>query len=146
MRNLNWAFAGVLAVAAAHQASAQTQAQAHAEKEAFLQSVLSPKGLANYHSMINFMSPRAPGVVGPEAWYLSILGVAPGWQGKGLGARLLQPTLLEADAAGATCFLETFSTRNHAFYARLGFHSAAAYFEPVSGHAYHILLRPPGAT
>lgn len=114
-----------------------------AAKQAFLEGALGPRGLDNYHRIVDFMSARAPAVVPPGAWYLSILGVSPAAQGRGIGARLLAPTLAEADAAGAPCFLETFTPPSVGFYERLGFCSAAAHHEPVSGAQYLIMCRPP---
>ncbi|MGJ7554891.1 GNAT family N-acetyltransferase [Variovorax sp. RB3P1] len=117
-----------------------------AAKSTFLAGALGPRGLANYHRIVEFMAARAPAVVPAGAWYLSILGIAPAAQGRGLGARLLAPTLAEADAAGVPCFLETFTPRSVGFYERLGFRSEAAHREPVSDAEYLIMCRPPRAT
>src|SRR5258707_9810348 len=35
-----------------------------------------------------------------KGWYLSIIGVTPSAQGQGIGKRLIEPTLAEADDAG----------------------------------------------
>jgi GNAT superfamily N-acetyltransferase len=122
-------------------APAEVQAQAWAAKSAFLASILDPAGYANYLRILDFMAPRAGQAVGKSAWYLSILGVSPHAQGQGLGSRLLQPTLLEADRAGIPCYLETFSRRNIPFYERLGFVRLAAYLEPVTEVEYWIMVR-----
>ena len=53
-----------------------------------------------------------------EHWYLAVLGVDPGFQGKGLGGRLLEPVLARADREGLPAYLETDRERNLAFYAR----------------------------
>src|SRR3546814_19613274 len=37
---------------------------------------------------------------GPSAWHVVQVQVAPGYQGRGLGARLLSAVLAQADAAG----------------------------------------------
>lgn len=116
-----------------------------AAKHAFLAGALGPRGHANYHRIVDFMAERAPAVVPQDAWYLSILGVSPAAQGRGLGARLLAPTLAEADAAGVPCFLETFTPRSVAFYERLGFRGAASHHEPVGGAPYLIMCRPAAA-
>ena len=121
----------------------EVDATESAAKSAFLADTLGPRGLANYHRVVDFMSARAPAVVPAGAWYLSILGIAPAAQGRGIGARLLAPTLAEADAAGVPCFLETFTPPSVGFYERLGFRSAAAHHEPVSGAQYLIMCRPP---
>lgn len=69
-------------------------------------------GLADLH-------PPAP------HWYLEFVGIEAGRQGDGIGAQILAPVLLLADAAGETCYLETPFERTFPFYERLGFaHSA----------------------
>ncbi len=146
------------------------QAGAGAAKAAALAVALGVQGLANYQRIIDFMAPISSGEapilsgetpissreapiisgeapiisgVGKSAWYLSIIGVAPRAQGQGLGARLLQPTLREADQAGAVCFLETFSARNLHFYQRMGFALLDSYLEPVTAAQYWIMARQP---
>lgn len=115
--------------------------RADAAKRAQLAALLGPRGLANYRAIVGFMAPRAEAVVSPQAWYLSILGIAPALQGRGLGARLLAPTLARATAHGRACYLETFTPRNLPFYERLGFRTVAQHREPVTGSAYWIMQR-----
>jgi GNAT superfamily N-acetyltransferase len=93
--------------------------------------------------MVGYMSARARSVVASDAWYLSIVAIAPHAQGRGLGARLLAPTLAEADAARAVCYLETFSSRSRRFYERLGFVAQGEFPEPTTGAQYAILTRVP---
>jgi len=112
-------------------------------KAAFLMEVLGTRGAENYHRIIDFMRPRASAVIHRSAWYLSIVGVAPAAQGRGIGARLIEPTLTEADKAGVDCYLETFDSRNPRFYQRLGFSAVASHVEPVTGSAYTIMNRSP---
>lgn len=119
------------------------EAAESAAKHAFLARTLGPRGLAHYHRIVEFMAAQSPAVVPAGAWYLSILGIAPAAQGQGLGAKLLAPTLAEADAAGAPCFLETFTPRSVGFYERLGFRAAATHREPVTGADYLIMCRAP---
>jgi ribosomal protein S18 acetylase RimI-like enzyme len=119
----------------------EIDAQESAAKARFLRAALGPLGYANYQRMVGFMAPLAEAVVPPEAWYLSILGVLPAMQGRGIGAKLLLPTLAEADAAGAICYLESFSERNPAFYRRLGFETVATHREPTTGSPYSIMMR-----
>lgn len=57
---------------------------------------------------------------GPH-WYLMVLGVEPGYQGKGAGSALITPALARADAAGLPCYLDTAKERNLRFYRRHGF-------------------------
>lgn len=113
-----------------------------AAKSEYLAATLGPRGHDNYRRIVDFMAARSPAVVPGHAWYLSILGISPTAQGRGLGARLLAPTLAEADAAGVPCFLETFTPRSVAFYERLGFRGEAEHLEPVTNSGYLIMCRP----
>lgn len=54
-------------------------------------------------------------------WYLAVLGVDPGAQGRGIGGRLLAPMLNRADSAGVPVHLETQKESNVAWYGRFGF-------------------------
>ena len=112
-------------------------------KAEFLAGSLGPRGWDNYRRIIDFMSDRSERLVPADAWYLTIIGIHPAAQGRGLGARLLAPTLAEADAVGAYAFLETFSPRNTAFYARAGFVRVAEFLEPTTQSQYLIMGRRP---
>jgi ribosomal protein S18 acetylase RimI-like enzyme len=57
----------------------------------------------------------------PLHWYLEALGVAPGYQGRGIGSRLVEPMLERCDAERWPAYLETANARSLAFYERLGF-------------------------
>jgi GNAT superfamily N-acetyltransferase len=119
-------------------ASAESRA-----KRAFLVREVGARGAEKYQRIVDFMRPRAAAVIEPSAWYLSIVGVARAAQGQGIGPRLLQPTIVEADAAGVDCYLETFDRRNPRFYERLGFAAVGVHLEPVTGASYTIMLRRP---
>lgn len=54
-------------------------------------------------------------------WYLVMLGVAPNYQGQGVGGSLIQPVLAQADEAGLPCYLETSTERGVNFYQKHGF-------------------------
>jgi ribosomal protein S18 acetylase RimI-like enzyme len=54
-------------------------------------------------------------------WYLEVVGVEPSQQGLGIGTRLLEPGIFEAEGAGQPCYLETMTERNVGWYRRLGF-------------------------
>ena len=54
-------------------------------------------------------------------WYLAMLGVVPEFQGKGIGGRLIQPVLQEADRTKMPCYLETSTAAAVRFYQRYGF-------------------------
>ena len=57
----------------------------------------------------------------PRHWYLPIIGVAPGWQGRGFGAALLRPLLERCDRESTPACLEASTARNRALYERHGF-------------------------
>ncbi len=118
------------------------EAEAKAKGE-FLAEVLGAAGADAYRSIVDFMRPRASHAVGETAWYLSIVGVTPSAQGRGIGKRLIEPTLADADEAGVDCYLETFDPRNPGFYQRLGFTAVASYAEPVTRASYTIMRRKP---
>lgn len=76
-------------------------------------------------------------------WYLWALGVDPPYQGQGVGSRLLQPVLAQADAARAPCYLETQTERNVAFYRRHGFAVATAEQVPHQDIMVWTMVREP---
>jgi GNAT superfamily N-acetyltransferase len=112
-------------------------------KAEFLATTLGATGGDAYRRIIDFMRPRAAAVVAESAWYLSIVGVTPSAQGRGVGKRLIEPTLVDADDAGVDCYLETFDDRNPGFYQRLGFSAVGTHAEPTTGATYTIMLRNP---
>jgi GNAT superfamily N-acetyltransferase len=114
-----------------------------AAKHAFLADLCGPLGYDRYCRIVAFMHAQAERAIPADAWYLSILGVDPAVQGHGIGARLLAPTLAEADAAGVVTWLETFTTRGARFYERVGFALIGWYDEPTTGRAYAALRRDP---
>lgn len=116
-------------------------ATAEAAKHQFLREALGRAGLQAYRQIVGFMKPHAAAVIDHDAWYLSIVGVIPQSQGRGIGRRLLEPTLAEADAAGVSCYLETFDARNPRFYAKLGFKPVGMHVEPVTAASYTLMRR-----
>jgi len=117
------------------------EAREHDAKHAFLAELCGPRGYDNYRRITGFMLERAEGVIPHGAWYLSILGVSPAAQGQGIGQRLISSTMAEAEAAGATSWLETFTTGGARFYQRAGFALVAWHEEPTTGRPYAILRR-----
>jgi ribosomal protein S18 acetylase RimI-like enzyme len=79
---------------------------------------------------------------GPH-WYLILIGVEPGQQGRGRGSRLLGPRLTYLDELGLPCFLETHQERNIELYRRFGFEVAETGVLPESDVRHFALLRPP---
>jgi ribosomal protein S18 acetylase RimI-like enzyme len=116
-----------------------------ADKKRFLNATLGRGGCENYARIVGFMESKTHGLIAPAAWYLSILGVRPAAQGRGIGAKLLAPTLAEADRREIVCWVETFSERNRAFYRRAGFDTVATHHEPVTNASYAIMIRAAAA-
>lgn len=58
-------------------------------------------------------------------YYLFAVGVRGGFQGRGLGGRLLREGLARADADGEDAYLENSNPKNAPLYRRLGFEAAA---------------------
>jgi ribosomal protein S18 acetylase RimI-like enzyme len=72
--------------------------------------------VARLFALMDSMHPHEP-----DHWYLAMVGVAPQWQGRGIGAALMRPVLDECDADGIPAYLEASSERNRALYERHGF-------------------------
>lgn len=118
-------------------------AKTAAAKREFLARHMGDGSLSTYCRIVEYMAAEARDVVRPELWYLSILGVAPEEQGRGIGVKLVEPVLAEADAAGVSTYLETFTPRNKGFYRRLGYRDAKSVHEPTTGAEYWIMVREP---
>jgi len=110
-------------------------------KKQFLQDHLGRKSLDTYCQIVNFMSDKSKEVVSKTYWYLSILGISPDFQGKGLGMDLVLPVIEKIDKVEAAAYLETFTPKNFGFYKRLGFYEAKTIHEPVTGADYTIMVR-----
>ena len=93
-------------------------------------------------SMSPFTSVTAP-LISADDWYLSILGVLPEQQGRGVGRSLVEPVLEDADAADIATYLETFAPRSIPFYQRLGYEILGEIREPVTGSDYWLMRRKP---
>jgi ribosomal protein S18 acetylase RimI-like enzyme len=124
--------------------SPAVEAAESSAKFQYLASALASRGKKNYYRIVGDMAPRAARVVPHNAWYLSIIGILPTAQGRGLGAKLLAGTLAEASHANVTCYLETFTSRNLRFYERLGFRRVADYLEPTTDKGYVVMRKDAG--
>jgi ribosomal protein S18 acetylase RimI-like enzyme len=109
-------------------------------KKHFIKTYMGETSLNAYLTIVSFMSKQL-GEVPPDAWYLSIAGIKPAYQGQGLGADLLMKVLNETDKNGIPTYLETFTPRNIKFYERMGYKTAKEVFEPVTGSSYWIMVR-----
>lgn len=56
-----------------------------------------------------------------DCWYLPLIGVDPGHQGRGLGAQLMKYALARCDEAGLPAYLESSNPANISLYERFGF-------------------------
>lgn len=77
-------------------------------------------------------------------YYIRYLGVAPPFQGRGLGAALLRPTLDRCDREGVPAYLEASTERSAALYEQLGFVHLGAIQVP-DGPWFWPMRRPPAA-
>lgn len=73
------------------------------------------------YEALQIRRPREP------RWHLSLLGVAPGRQGRGLGSAMLAAWLRDVDAAGESAWLETSRDETVRFYGRHGFQVREAF-------------------
>jgi ribosomal protein S18 acetylase RimI-like enzyme len=112
-------------------------------KKSFILTCMGKRSLQTYEEIVGFMSKASESVVAESDWYLSILGILPEFQGKGLGGDLVRPILQQADEAGIASYLETFTPRNMSFYERLGYQAIASFSEPVTKSDYWIMRREP---
>lgn len=113
------------------------------EKKAFIRQHLGEPTLKKYRDIVEFMSQSANDIVPADSWYLSIVGIAPQFQGQGLGGSLVKPILDKADKLGVPSYAETFTPRNRNFYNRLGYQAVASFVEPVTSSEYWIMFREP---
>jgi GNAT superfamily N-acetyltransferase len=77
-------------------------------------------------------------------WYLQFMGVAPGWQGQGIGSALMAPVLARCDREGVRAYLDATSERNKRLYERHGF-QAEDPFGPPGGPPLWPMWRQPAS-
>lgn len=58
-------------------------------------------------------------------WYLPLVGVLPGQQGRGFGSAMMRPVLNICDATGTAAYLEATTERSRQLYERFGFVTTA---------------------
>jgi ribosomal protein S18 acetylase RimI-like enzyme len=63
-------------------------------------------------------------------WYLQFMGVAPGWQGQGIGSALMAPVLERCDRGDVRAYLDATSERNKRLYERHGFEAQDPFAAP----------------
>ncbi len=119
----------------------QASAAAYAARKQAMPAALGPLGFAAFESIVANMEAHLASQDLAAAWYLSIAGIKPDEQGKGLGAGLLAAGLAAADKHHAASYLETFNARSVPFYQRHGFEIAAAFQEPTTRSEYWLMIR-----
>ena len=98
----------------------------------------SIRDLIEFGSTIDSHFPDTP------LWYLQVIGVSPEAQGLGVGTRLLEPALGEADRDRVECYLETSNEKAVPFYLRAGFRIDRQGVELMpGGPTYWLMTRPP---
>ena len=80
-----------------------------------------PEAAARMEPMVGYLEElHARAIDGPHA-RLEFFGVDPSAQGSGVGSRLMAAGHATIDANGERCYLETFTTKNVAFYEKRGY-------------------------
>ena len=72
-------------------------------------------------SLVDALEKRRKTEMPQPHWHLELLGVAPAYQGQGIGGLLLQPVLRQADREGLSCYLATSTQQAVRFYQKQGF-------------------------
>lgn len=98
----------------------------------------APRGARAFFTLGANTERTAPG---DRHWNLQVLGVRGEAQGKGLGTRLLEPVLSQAETEGEVCYLETADPANVAFYERLGFKLVRKHQLLPDGPAHYAMER-----
>ena len=74
-------------------------------------------------------------------WYLSLLAVAPEFQGRGYASKLVRGMLPRIDEEGLPCYLETENERNVLIYQHFGFKVIAEFIIPETTVKVWAMLR-----
>jgi GNAT superfamily N-acetyltransferase len=78
-------------------------------------------------------------------WYLSVIGVDPGDQGRGIAGSLLRSRLRHCDAAGLPAYLESSKPGNVPLYGHFGFRTAGTPDLPRGAPVITTMWRPPSS-
>ncbi|MZR64124.1 GNAT family N-acetyltransferase [Alcanivorax sp. DP30] len=82
-------------------------------------------------------------IISEPHYYLSVFGVNPDKQGKGVGSSILRPTLERFDKEGIPAYLDTHNPDNVSLYLRFGFEIAHHGYLPGGAVMHWAMLRQP---
>jgi GNAT superfamily N-acetyltransferase len=105
-----------------------------------------PEAAIRMGPMVAFLDEQMGRAISGPHWRLEFFGVEPECQGSGLGSRLLEPGHRRADAAGERAYLETFTTKNVAWYAKRGWVVVTEGIVPGTDTPVWGLVREPRPT
>jgi GNAT superfamily N-acetyltransferase len=105
------------------------------------------RGIRFYRKMAPVFAPiekdRKKNMKGRLYFYLMIIGVAPDYQGKGLGGKMLRALFEESETAGIPVYLETETETNVVLYEKLGFRVMKKIVLPVIDLPLWEMIREP---
>jgi ribosomal protein S18 acetylase RimI-like enzyme len=93
--------------------------------------------------MVAFLEAQHVAAISGPHWRLEFFGVEPSLQGSGVGNDLIVTGHTAADAAGERTYLETFTTRNVAWYERRGYRVVIEGIVPGTDVPVWGLIREP---
>ena len=129
-------FAGVaLWVPPSH---AQHHDNEDAEFSSSLTQLVVPEQMEEVATVLTQMQSYHPDY---DCWYLPLIGVDPGHQGRGLGAQLMKYALASCDEAGLPAYLESSNPANISLYERFGF-EVMGRIQTKTSPPVHPMLRP----
>ncbi|MGB2249039.1 MAG: GNAT family N-acetyltransferase [Alcanivorax sediminis] len=82
-------------------------------------------------------------IISEPHYYLTVFGVEPDKQGKGVGSSILRPTLEQFDHEGMPAYLDTHNPENVSLYLRFGFEIAHHGYLPGGAVMHWGMLRKP---
>lgn len=106
---------------------------------------IGPEPWARFKRLIDQLDALHPQYAPEPHWYLTMLGVDPAWQRRGIGEALMRPVFAAADRNGIPCYLEAPTIENARYYERRGFRIVAETDIPDSDVHIWFMRREPGA-
>jgi len=92
---------------------------------------------ATYGHALEAAHPKEP------HWYLKVIGVEPGWQGRGVASRLLRSRLERCDQDGHPAYLEASKPDGVSLYEHFGFQRIGNLDMPEGAPVVTAMWRPP---